>query len=182
MERRKYVTREPLIRSRQGLKFLLLLLIAVCCFSCGPQVIKGRAPFISISGMSLAEDKLSTEFYVRNQNGVPMTIDRVDITVTVNGVVLARENSSPDLIVGANSAEHVSVEESADGERLALLESLEGGEVNSLPFELKGKVHTLEDGDLTFAQKGYLYPVPGKPGNFRSTATQAQGLQRDEKI
>jgi LEA14-like dessication related protein len=175
MECRKYVT-------RQALTVLLLLLTAVCCFSCGPQVIKGRSPFISISGMSLADDTLSVEFYVRNQNGVPMTIDSVNISVTANGVELARKNSRFDLIVGANSAEHVSVDKVADKESLALLESLESGEVNSLPFDLKGKVHTLEDGDLTFEQKGHLYPVPGKPGHFRSTATQAQGLQRDEKI
>ncbi|MCJ7814837.1 MAG: hypothetical protein MUP31_02180 [Xanthomonadales bacterium] len=132
--------------------------------------------------MSLAESKLSAEFYIRNENGVPMTIDMVDITVTVNGIELARENSRFDLIISANSAEHVSVEELPDEERLALLESLESGEVKSLPFDLNGKVHTVEDGDLSFAQKGYLYPVPGKPGHFRSTVTQAQGLQRDEKL
>jgi len=182
MERRKYVIKETPIRFRQGSRFLLLLLTAVCCFSCGPQVIEGRPPFINISGMSLAADVLSAEFYVRNQNGVEMTIDRIDISVTVNGVVLAQKNGNFNLVVGANSAEHVNVEEPATGERLALLESLESGEVNSLPFDLKGKVHTVEDGDLTFAQKGYLYPVPGKPGHFRSTVTQAQGLQRDEKI
>jgi LEA14-like dessication related protein len=177
MERWKYM-----IRSRQNVRFLFLLLTAVCCFSCGPQVIKGRPPFISISGMSLAESKLSAEFYIRNENGVPMTIDMVDITVTVNGIELARENSRFDLIISANSAEHVSVEELPDEERLALLESLESGEVKSLPFDLNGKVHTVEDGDLSFAQKGYLYPVPGKPGYFRSTVTQAQGLQRDQKL
>jgi LEA14-like dessication related protein len=132
--------------------------------------------------MSLAESKLSAEFYIRNENGVPMTIDMVDITVTVNGRELARENSRFDLIISANSAEHVSVEELPDEERLALLESLESGEVKSLPFDLNGKVHTVEDGDLSFAQKGYLYPVPGKPGYFRSTVTQAQGLQRDQKL
>jgi len=182
MERRKYVINQSPARSMQGSRFLLLLLTAVCCFSCGPQIIEGRPPFISIAGMSLADDVLSTEFNVRNQNGVQMTIDRIDIAVTVNGVGLARKSGNFNLVVGANSAEHVNVGEPATGERLALLESLENGEVNSLPFDLRGKVHTVEDGDLDFAQKGYLYPVPGKPGNFRSTVTQAQGLQRDEKI
>jgi hypothetical protein len=43
-------------------------------------------------------------------------------------------------------------------------------------------VHTVEDGNLRFSQKGYLYPVPGRPGQFRSTVTQAQGLQRDDKF
>jgi len=171
-----------LIKPERGLPFLLILLTVLSCTSCGPQVIKGRPPFISISDMALDENRLSAEFDIRNQNGIPMTIDRVDITVTVNDVELVREQRSFDLIVGANSAEHVIVEELPDGERLALLESLETGEVRSLPFDLEGTVHTDEDGNLRFSQKGYLYPVPGRPGQFRSTVTQAQGLQRDDKF
>jgi LEA14-like dessication related protein len=163
-------------------RLFVLLLVAACCVSCGPQVIKGRAPFISISGMSLAESKLSVSFDARNQNGVPMTIDMIDITVTTDGTELTRENRAYDLIVGANSAERVLVEKQLDQERQALLKSLESGDVKSLPFDLKGRVRTVEDGYLSFEHKGYLYPVPGKPGDFRAAVTQAQGLQRDEKF
>jgi len=161
---------------------LLLLLIAGVTISCGPQVIKERPPFISISGMSLVGEKLSADFDIRNQNGVPMTIDMIDITVTVNDVELARDNREFDLTVGANSAEEVHVEELPDEFTRSLLDSLGSGEVKSLPFDLKGRVHTLEDDYLSFAHKGYLYPVPGKPGYFRSTARQAKGLQREEKF
>ena len=159
---------------------LLLLCLVLVAASCGPQVIKGRPPFISISGMSLVEDKLSADFDIRNQNGVPMIIKMIDITVTVNGVELARENRKFDLTVGANSAEEVHVEELPDEFTRSLLDSLESGEVKSLPFDLKGRVHTVDDGYLSFAHKGHLYPVPGKPGHVRSAATQARGLQRDK--
>ena len=37
-----------------------------------------------------------------------------------------------------------------------------------------------EDGYLAFAHKGHLYPVPGRPNQFRSAVTQAKGLTRDE--
>jgi LEA14-like dessication related protein len=167
---------------KPGLRFFLLLLIAACCISCGPQVIKGRAPFVSISGMSLAESNLAVAFDIRNQNAIPMTVEAVDITVTTDGIELARANRTYDLIIGANSAERVLVEKPTDQQRQALLNSLESGEVRSLPFDLKGRVRTVEDGYLTFEQKGYLYTVPGKPGDFRATVTQAQGLQRDEKL
>jgi hypothetical protein len=167
---------------KPGSRLLLLLLIAAGCLSCGPQVIKGRAPFISISGMSLAENKLSVAFDIRNQNGIPMTIEAIDITVMSNSVELAREDRAYDLIIGANSAERVLVEKLPDPQRKALLNSLERSEVKSLPFDLKGRVRTVEDGYLSFEQKGYLYPVPGKPGDFRAAVTQAQGLQRDEKF
>jgi len=163
-------------------RLLFLLLIVAGVISCASQIIKGRPPFISISGMSLVEGKLSANFDIRNQNGVPMTIDTIDITVTVNDVELTRENRDFDLIIGANSAEEIHVEELPDDFKRSLLESLGSGEVKSLAFDLKGKVHTLEDGYLSFAHKGYLYPVPGKPGFFRSAATQARGLQREEQF
>lgn len=158
------------------------LLIALFSVACGPQVIKGRPPFISISGMGLAEDRLSADFDIRNQNGIPMSISTIDITVTVNDVELTRENRAFDLVVGANSTEEIRVDELPDDFTRELLESLQEGEVKSLPFDLNGSVMTVEDGRLRFEQKGYLYPVPGKPGQFRSAVTQAKELRRTEEF
>jgi hypothetical protein len=163
-------------------RLLLLLLLAAGAVSCGPDVIKGRPPFISISGMSLEGDRLSADFDVRNQNGVPMTINMIDITVTVNDVELARENRDFDLAIGANSAEEVHVDELPDEFTRSLLDSLGSGDVKSLPFDLKGSVNTVEDGRLFYSHKGYLYPVPGKPGHFRSAVTQAKGLTREKEF
>jgi hypothetical protein len=152
----------------------------IVTLSCGPNIIKGRPPFISISSMSLIDDRLSADFDISNQNGVPMTITMIDITVTVNEVELTRENRAFELEIGANSAEEVSVEELPDEFTRELLESLANKEVKSLPFDLEGRVQTLEDGFLAFSHKGHLYPVPGKPGYFRSAVTRSQGLRREE--
>lgn len=169
-------------RTRVAIRLLLALLLAASAISCGPQVIKGRPPFISISGMSLVDDRLSADFDIRNENGVPMTINMIDITVTVNDVELARENRDFDLAIGANSAEEVHVDELPDEFTRSLLESLGSGEVKSLPFDLKGSVNTVEDGRLSYSHKGYLYPVPGKPGHFRSAVTRAKGLTREKEF
>jgi len=167
-------------RALAPLVFLLLTLSTL--ISCGPQTIKGRPPFISISSMSLIDDRLSADFDIRNQNEIPMTISMVDITVTVNDVELTRENREFDLVVGANSAEEVKVEELPDEFTRNLLESLGNKEVKSLPFDLEGRVRTVEDGYLSFSHKGHLYPVPGKPGFFRSAVTRSKGLSREEKF
>ncbi|MDH3922974.1 MAG: LEA type 2 family protein [Xanthomonadales bacterium] len=163
---------------------LVLLLAAAVVFlvSCGPNIIKGRPPFISISSMSLIDDRLAADFDIRNQNGVPMNISMIDITVTVNGVQLTRENREFELLIGANSVEEVNVEELPDEFSRNLLESLASKEVKSLPFDLEGRVRTVEDGYLSFAHKGHLYPVPGKPGYFRSAVTRAKGLTREEQF
>ncbi len=165
---------------RSWVLLFFLAISSVVAISCGPNIIKGRPPFISISSMSLIDERLSAEFDIRNQNGVPMTISMIDITVTVNDVELTRENREFDLQVGANSAEEVSVEELPDEFTRELLESLSNKEVKSLPFDLQGRVRTVEDGFLAFSHKGHLYPVPGKPGYFRSAVTRSKGLRRDE--
>jgi len=158
----------------------VLLLIVIACVACGPQVIKGRAPFVGISGMILDGDRLSADFDIRNQNGVAMTTESIDINMTVNDVELAGDNREFKMSIGPNSAEEVHVEELPGEFTRSLLDSLGSGEVKSLPFDLKGRVLTVEDGYLAFEHKGHLYPVPGKPGHFRSAVTQAKGLKRDE--
>lgn len=159
-----------------------LVLVAFACVSCGPQVIEGRPPFIGISGMQLVDDTLSADFRISNQNGVAMNIEFMDITVTVNEVELASEQRTFQLAIDANSAEEVKVKEFPETPTRDLLASLEAREVASLPFSLVGSVRTREDGTLRFEQKGHLYPVPGKPGFFRSAVTQAEGLRREDKL
>ncbi len=163
-----------------AVRVLLVLLMFTFCVSCGPQTITGRPPFISISEMSMVDDRLSAEFNLSNQNEVEMSIQMIDITVTVNDVELTRENRDFNLVIDANSTEKVQVEELPDEFTRNLLASLRDGEVKSLPFDLKGRVNTLEDGVLRFEHRGHLYPVPGKPGYFRSAVTQARGLTRDD--
>lgn len=159
---------------------LLIALAVVSGVSCGPDVIKGRPPFVSISDMSLSTDTLSAVFVISNQNGVPMNTDAMEIAVRVNTSELTRYDSQASMLIGANSTEEVSVQKEPDDFTQKLLTSLDSGELKSLSFDLEGRVHTLEDGYLSFEQKGYLYPVPGRPGHFRAAVTQAKGLVREK--
>ena len=177
MQAMKQIQRRP---RRLWVRWLTLALLLGCCASCGSNVIEGRPPFIGISAMQLAGEKLSADFRISNQNDVAMTIQAIDITIMINEVELVRENRALQLSIDANSAEEVQVEELPEAFTRDLLRSLESGAVNNLPFSLEGRVRTLEDGYLQFEQKGHLYPVPGKPGSFRSAVTQAQELRREK--
>lgn len=169
--------------SRTPFKFLFpALLFAFTIAGCGSNVIKGRPPFISISGMSLVEGELSAVFDISNHNGVPMSITSIDITVTVRDAEITRYNKSFELVIDTNSTEEVSVDKMPEDFTRTLLVSLDRGELNSLPFDLKGRVNTIEDGFLNFENTGYLYPVPGKPGHYRSAVTQSKGLRREGKL
>lgn len=167
---------------RRQIRWGAILLATLVCVGCGPQIIKGRPPFVSISGMSMIEDRLSADFDISNENGVPMTITSIDISVRVNEVEITRHDRDFNLTIDANSIEEVHVEKLPDEFTRSLLESLDKREVNNLPFDLNGQVLTSEDGNLRFEHKGYLYPVPGKPGHFRSAVTQAKELRRDDEF
>lgn len=164
--------------------FLVVTLTTVTFLlaACGPQVIKGRPPFITISGMNLTQAALVTEFDISNQNGVPMSIDSADIAVRVGESELIRYQQPIDLLIDANSTEEVRSEQQPDDFTTTLLNSLQSGELKSLAFDLTGQVHTEEDGFMEFEQTGYLYTVPGKPGHFRSAVTQASMLKRKDDL
>ena len=146
---------------------LIMLLASVIGTACGPNVIKGRPPFVSIATMNLTAGHLATEFRIDNQNELAMNIEAFEVSVIVDSVRLTREARDLELLIDANSTEEILVEEAPSDDVSRLLGALERREVNSLPFELNGQVRTLEDGILRFEQKGHLYPVPGKPGFFR---------------
>ena len=87
-----------------------------------------------------------------------------------------------DLPIDANSSERVTDRSQPDDSALDPLRSLESGDTDSLPFSLEGRVHTLDDGYLRFEQKGHLYRVPGRPGQFRAAVMRASELVRENKL
>ena len=165
------------LKYRSIIPVLLSLLI---CISCGPSIIRGKPPFISIAGLSLEGQQLSADFNIHNQNGEPMDIEGIEIQVQVEDAVLTRYNSDFKLSIGANGTEEILVEQLPDEFAQQLLTSLQSGEVSSLPFRLEGKVNTLLDGTLQFRNKGHLYPVPGRPGQFRSATTHSSRVHGDD--
>jgi hypothetical protein len=98
----------------------------------------------------------------------------------INDTRLTRHNSKLELTIDANSTEDVHVENLPDEFTRTLLTSLGSGELQSLPFDISGRVLTRKHGYLEFEQTGYLYRVPGRPGQFRSAVTRAKGLKREE--
>ena len=173
----KEIASQEFARSRS---VLLLLFIILGCAACGPDIIQGRPPFISISDLTMQGDRLSADFSISNPNGEAMNIDGIEITVRIEEAELTRYNEDFKLTIGANSTEVIEVEQLPDAFVQDLLVSLKDGEIPSLPFRLEGRVHTEEDGFLQFKQKGHLYPVPGRPGQYRSATTQSSRIRQDD--
>lgn len=159
---------------------IVVALLLVVCSACGPSIIRGQPPFVSISSLNLDEQKMTAVFTVSNQNGEPMEINGVEIRVQLENTELTRYNENFNLIIDANSAEDVTVDQPTDESTLKLLTALQNGELISLPFELEGRVNTVADGYLKFRNKGHLYPVPGRPGQFRSATTHSNRIDGED--
>lgn len=172
--------------SRRRLPVLLTVAAATLAMlvvtACGPSVIRGRPPLVNLSGLSLADESLDAEFSFSNQNGVPMTISATTIAITVRNTDLFRHTQSLELPIDANSAEDLRIRQPVDPFVRTLLVSLDSGELASLPFDLSGSVETAEDGTLRFEYTGYLYPVPGRPGHYRSAVTQSRELSPGDPL
>jgi hypothetical protein len=106
---------------------------------------------------------------MRNLNGVDLDIQSIDFRLTVNENTdeLFVYNGPVDTNIVANGTESWSVEVEESKASRDLLESLEKGEIKSLPYKLKGSVISRDDGKLRFEYEGHIYPLPGKPGHFR---------------
>lgn len=160
--------------------FVFMALLLVLCTACGPSIIKGQPPFISIGSLDLDGRNMKLVFVVNNQNGEPMDIIGADISVDLEQAELTRYNENFKLTIDANSAEEVKVDQLLDESTAQLFASLQKGELISLPFELEGRVNTIADGYLKFHNKGHLYPVPGRPGQFRSATTHSNRVDLED--
>ncbi|MEJ8567114.1 LEA type 2 family protein [Elongatibacter sediminis] len=158
---------------RTLLRGSLIAIFAFACTACGSSLVKGQSPFVSISSMTASGDSIEAAVNIRNINDVPMNIDRLVLTMQSKNTVLLQHTGSPGLSIDPNTTEDVTLSQTADESSRTLLDSLQSGGVDSLSFSLEGRVQTVEDGNLSFRHQGYLFRVPGKPGQFRATSSRS---------
>jgi hypothetical protein len=154
------------------LRIALLLLLATLA-GCGSNQVTGQPPFVSISSLASVDGKLQATVNVRNINDVPLEIDSAVIEIESGEATLVAHSGPLRFTVDPNATEDLVIGQAPTERALDLLESLESGTTASLPFSLEGHVHTAADGNLPFLHQGYLFRVPGRPGQFRATSTRA---------
>jgi LEA14-like dessication related protein len=129
---------------------------------------------VSIASMTVEGDVFSATFNFRNINDVAMDIEQINITIRIQDVELTRHVDSLALSIDPNTTEDVVVNKLPAEFTRELLAELESGRVSNLPFFLEGRMQTTQDGNVPFKYEGYLYPVPGKPGHYRSASSRTR--------
>jgi hypothetical protein len=152
---------------RSCLEFGLLVLVILLSTACGAKLIRGAAPIVHMKELSHLDHKITLQLSMRNLNGVALDIENIDFSLAMNEDELFTYSGPVDSNIVANGTETWSVEIAESSTGRELLDSLQNGEVKSLPYALKGSVTTKDDGTLRFEYEGHLYPLPGRPGHFR---------------
>ena len=149
--------------------FAGLLLVVFLCTACGANIVRGASPIVRMTELSHQDNKLSLQVSMRNLNGVDLDIQTIDFRLTVNDQEdeLFVYNGPADTNIVANGTESWTVEVEESEASRELLNSLENGDIKSLPYALKGSVISKDEGKLRFEYEGHIYPLPGKPGHFR---------------
>ena len=154
---------------KKHLAISLLIITGFLCTACGTQVVRGAAPLVRMTELSHQDNNINLQLNMRNLNGVDLEIQSIDFKLTVNDTEddLFVYNGPVDTNIAANGTETWAVEVIESSASRELLESLENGEIKSLPYALKGSIISADDGKLRFEYEGHIYPLPGKPGYFR---------------
>ncbi len=160
-------TDKTIFKTNLGLS--LLLLAVLFCTACGTKIIRGASPMVRMTELSHQDNNISLQVTMRNLNGVDLDVKSIDFRLSVNENEdeLFVYNGPVDTNIVANGTETWSVEVVESETSRELLDSLENGEIKSLPYALKGSVTSKDDGTLRFEYEGHIYPLPGKPGHFR---------------
>ena len=147
----------------------LLVLSCLLFAACGAKIVRGASPMVRMTELSHQGNNINLQLSMRNLNGVDLDIRSIDFRLTVNEDEedLFVYNGPVDTKIIANGTESWSVEVEESEISRNLLDSLENGDLKSLPYALKGSVISKDEGTLRFEHEGHIYPLPGKPGHFR---------------
>jgi len=149
------------------LGFVLIVLVIMFTIGCGANIIRGASPMVRMNELSHQDKTIRVELSMRNLNGIELNIQNIDFNLSVDDSELFSYQGPAKTNIVANGTETWSVEVEESQASLELLNTLQNGEVMSLPYSLKGKIQSPDDGSLRFEHEGHIYPLPGKPGHFR---------------
>ena len=146
-----------------GLIFLAMMLTTAC----GTKLIRGTSPMVRMNELHHQDSTITVKLSMRNPNEVALDILSIDFNLKIEDGELFTYQGPVDINIIANGTETWSIEIEESQSSRELLNTLENGDVKSLPYSLKGSVKSLDDGTLRFEHEGHLYPLPGRPGHFR---------------
>ena len=153
--------------SRKFFSFLFSLLCVSLLASCASHGIRGQPPFVQINSLKLQGQTLALDLGLRNVNSEAIFVEHIEFSMLLDDVNLAIYNAASQASIIANGTENLRFELAASSEGITLLNDLEQGKLANLEYTLDGVLVVSDSTRMKVKQEGHIYPVPGRPGQFR---------------
>lgn len=151
----------------------LILSICLMTTACSGGLIRGEPPMVGLATIKLEPRALNARVAIYNPNDVELPVESVEMAMTLGDTDLGTHMAQPDIIIHPNGTEEISFSFPEDETAGATLTELENKEINSAPYKITGRVIAADGDSEKFSQEGYLYPIPGRPGEFRGAGPQS---------
>ena len=146
---------------------ILYSLLGLMISSCASQGIRVQPPFVQVNSLKLQDQLVSLNLGVRNVNSEAILIEHVEFSISLNETSLGVYKASSQENVVASGTENLSFEFSASPAGIDLLNELQSGSRPNLEYLLEGVLLVTDSGEMNVKREGHIYPVPGRPGQFR---------------
>lgn len=152
----------------------LIVSICILVVACGDGLVRGQPPLVDLSTLQSADSEIRTRVDIHNPNGVDMMVRDLEMSMTLGETNLGSHRIELGLTIHPNGTEEIGFTFPAADAAGQTLARLEEGDVNSVPYTIEGRVIDANGDSEQFSRDGYLYPLPGRPGEFRGA-----GAKRD---
>lgn len=155
------------MNSLRGAAIVSVMMTALSLSACASKGVRGLEPFLTMNNLVLDGSEVVLDLGVRNVNSVPINMAHIEFSFDLGETGLAVYNAASNAQVFANGTENLRFRMPATEAGRARLTALQEGELKNIQFRLEGQITDLEGLQLKILREGYLYPVPGRPGQFR---------------
>jgi len=157
----------PVIMNRlEGGNLALALCLLAGCAS-GPHEIRLEPPTVDVESLRVENDTVYFRVLMHNRNDHELFIESAAMAMRIDAAGLFDSAWQLDLDIAPRGRELVSLDAPAMPIAAELLEAIQGSPGASVQFALSGKIVIEGQGDAELEREGFLYPVPGQPGQFR---------------
>lgn len=152
---------------------LLLAFVCLALTACGGGLVRGEPPLVGISSISTQPETIGARVDFYNPNSVDIRIETIELAMTLGDTELGTQQEQPGLSLHPNGTEEIIFDFPANEQAGEQLADLENRVINSVPYSVSGRVISSDGYNEQFSQDGYLYPIPGRPGEFRGAGPQS---------
>lgn len=133
----------------------------------GVGLVDNAPPGLDLETVSVARGDVMLKLLIENRNDHELLLTGIELTMMLDGLEIESRYWPLNMDIGPRNRESIDVALPATEELLERLARLDDGSLMSLPYQLDGELRVQESKNTRIDRRGFLHPVPGRPGHYR---------------